>query len=226
MVNKGVEKAATPVNTRGDAEGGENPSVTIGSALGPPSPAVGTRSQARAASESPRRLVGSPKKLAASRKTGATSAGSLARVPARASQVAAIAPQVAVSAGRRGAVPLRPHADSPIDVDEGEPQHSGTNRRLDDAAMEVEVTHSRVPSPPRTRDPWYGVLQDRRDRRSRAEAVATPAARAASEEPKYSPPPEFREPAGTLGAPSQLHPRLELSLTHAWSCLPRDVGTI
>ena len=218
MVNKDVEKAASPVDTQGDAEGGKNPSVTIGSALVPPSPTVVTRSQTRAASESPRRLVGSPKKLAASRKTGGASAGSSARVPARVAQVAAIAPQVAV--------PLRPRADSPIDVDEGEPQRSGANRRLDDAAMEVEVTPSRVPSPPRTRDPWSGVLQDRRNRRSRAEAVATPAARAPSEEPEYSPPPESREPVGTLGAPSQMHPRLELSLAHAWARLPRDVGTI
>ena len=58
MVNEGVEKAASPVDTQGDADGGENPNVTIGSAIVPPSPAVVTRSQARAASESPSRLVG------------------------------------------------------------------------------------------------------------------------------------------------------------------------
>ena len=75
-----------------------------------------------------------------------------------------------------GVVPLRRRADSPIDVDEGEPQRSGTNRLLDDAAMEVEVTPSRVPL--------------------------------------------------TFGAPSHMYPRLELSLTHAWARLPRDVGAI
>ena len=97
MVNKGVEKFASPVDTQGDAEGGENPGVTIGSAFVPPSPAVVTRYQARAASESQSKLVGSPKNLSASRKKGETSAGSPARVPVRASQVAAIASQVAVS---------------------------------------------------------------------------------------------------------------------------------
>ena len=158
MVNKGAEKAASPVDTQGDAEGGENLSVTIGSAPVPPSSAVVTRSQARAASESQSRVVCSPKKLAASRKTSATSAGSSARVPARAFQVAAMGPQVAVSAGPRGVVPLRSRADFPIEVDDGEPQRSGTNRRLEDAAMEVEVTPSRVPSPPSTRDPRSGVL--------------------------------------------------------------------
>ena len=147
--------------------------------------------------------MGSPKKLATSRKTAATSAGSSARVPARASYVAASASQVAMSAGPRGLVPSRPCADSPIDVDEREPPRSGTNRRLEDAAMEVYVTPNRVPSPPRTLKPWSGVLQDRRNRRSRAEAVATPAARAPSEEPEYSPPPESRDRWGPSGLPAR-----------------------
>ena len=56
--------------------------------------------------------------------------------------------------------------------------------------------------------------------------MTSPTARVPSEEPEYSPPPESREPAGTLGAPSQMHPRIELSLTHAWAHLSRDVGTI
>ena len=102
--------------------------------------------------------MGSPKKLAASRKTAATSSGSSPRVAARASQVAASASQVAVSAGHRGMVPSRPHADSPINVDEGEPPRYGMNRRLNDAAMEVKVTPIRVPSPPKTSDSWSGVL--------------------------------------------------------------------
>ena len=126
----------------------------------------------------------------------------------------------------RGVVPSRPRADSAINLDEGETPGSGTNRRLDDAAMEMEVTSSRVTSPPRTLDPWSGVLYDRRNRWSRAEAVASHAARVPSQGPEYSPPPESREQAGTLGAPSQINPRLELSLTHAWARLPRDVGTI
>ena len=79
-------------------------------------------------------------------------------------------------------VPSRQRADSPIYVDETEQPRSGKNRRPDDAAMEVEVTPSRVPSSPRTRDPWSGVLQDRRNRRSRAKAVTSPAARVLSEE--------------------------------------------
>ena len=226
MVNKTNRAAAPPVDTQGDAAASTDmvTNVATGSEPVPPSPAVVTPSQACGASESPSKLVGSPKKLAASRRTDP--GGSSARVPPRVSQVAASASPATVSAGHRGVAPSRPRTNSPIDVNEGEPLRSGTNCRLDDVAMEVEVTPSRVPSPPRTRHPWSGVLQDRRNRRSRAEAVATPAARAPSEEPEYSPPPESREPGWTLGAPSQMHLRLELSLAHAWARLPRDVGTI
>ena len=71
-----------------------------------------------------------------------------------------------------------------------------------------------------------GSWKKRRNRRSRAEAVATSAAGVPIEEPEYSPPPESREPAGTLGALSQMHPRLKLSLSHAWACLPREVVSI
>ena len=119
MVDKTNKTAASPVDTQGDAAASTNMGTNLatGSESVPPSPDVVTRSHARAASESPSKLVGSPKKLAASRKTGAASAGRSACVPARASQVAAMAPQAAVSAGARGVVPLRPHADSSVDVD-------------------------------------------------------------------------------------------------------------
>ena len=176
MVSKGIEKAASSVDTQGDASADvdENLSAAIWSAPVLPSPAVLIRSQAPVASDSSSKLVGSLTKLDASHKTA--SAGTPACVPDRASQVA-------VSASRSGAVPSRPRADSPIYMDEGEPPRSGTNRRLEDAAMKVEVTPSRVPSPPMTRDPWSGVLQDQRSRWWRGEAVATPAARVPSEEP-------------------------------------------
>ena len=72
MVNKSAKKVASPVGKQDDASAsaaqGSAAHVPEGTGAVAPSPAVVTRSQARAASESPAKLVGAPKKLAASRK--------------------------------------------------------------------------------------------------------------------------------------------------------------
>ena len=207
MTSKSTKKAASPINKQGDAAASASQDVITPVPEGPgtvaPSPAMVTRSQARAASESPHKLVGSPKKLAASRKD--------ARADASPSAPTRAAHQVA-STSYRDVVVNRPRADSPIDLDEGEPPRSTANRRLDDVAVEVEGTPSYEPPHTEGQDAWAAVLQDRSTRRPQAEAVETPAVRvpAVSE---YVPAPVFREPAGTLGTPNQAHARLDLDLT-------------
>ena len=216
MVNKSANKAASPVDKQGDAAAiavhVACAPVLEGTGTAAPSPAVVTRSQARAASESPHKFVGSPKKLATSCKPALV--GPSASGPTRDSQEL-------LSPSYRDVVMDRARADSPIDVDEGEPPRSAANRRLEEVAVTVEGTPSYEPPPVETRDAWSVVLQERLARRAQAEAVETPAARAPPEA-QYVPAPVFREPAGTLGAPNQAHARLELDLGRSWARFPRD----
>ena len=184
-----------------------------------PSPAVVTRSQARAASESPHTLVGSPKKIAAARKVAGVAASSSG--PTR------VALQVA-NPSYRDVFLERARGNSPINLDKDEPPQPAANHRLDDVAVKVEGTPSYEPPPPEAQDAWAAVLQERSARRAQAEAVETPAVRvpAASE---YVPARLFREPAGTVGVPNQEHARLDPDLTRSWArslgktCLQADV---
>ena len=126
MVNKSAKKVASPVDKQDDATAsatqGSAVHVFEGTGAVAPSPAVVTRSQARAASESPSKLVGSPKKLAASRKSVVVGASTSAPTPAA---------QELVSPSYRDVFMDRARADSPIDVDDEEPPRSGANRRSD-----------------------------------------------------------------------------------------------
>ena len=220
MTSKPSKKAASSIDKQGDAAASATQDavtpVPEGTGTVAPIPAVVTRSQTRAASESPHKLVRSPKKLAASRKD--------ARAGASPSALTRAAHQVA-SSSYRDVVMNRPRADSLINLEEGEPPRSTANRRLDDVAVEVEGTPSYEPPPTEAQDSWAAVLQDLSTRRAQTEAVETPAVRlpAVSD---YVPAPVFREPAGTLGTPNQAHARLELDLTRQWARFPRDMGTI
>ena len=220
MTSKPTKKASSSIDKQGDAAA-RAPQDAIapvpeGTGTVAPSPAVVTRSQARAASESPHKLVGSPKKLAASRKDARVGASPSA--PTRATH------QVA-STSYRDVVVNHPRADSPINLDAGEPPRSTANRRLDDVAVEVEGTPSYEPPPTEAQDAWAAVLQDRSTRRAQTEAVETPAVKIPTVS-EYVPAPVFREPAGTLGTPNQAHARLDLDLTRQWARFPRDMGTI
>ena len=119
MAIKTTKKTASRIDKQGDAAANATEDtitpVPKGTGTVAPSPAVVSRSQARAASESPQKLVGSPKKLAASRKVAG--AGASPSAPTRA------APQVA-STSYRDVVVNRARADSPINLDEEEPPPS------------------------------------------------------------------------------------------------------
>ena len=205
MVNKSAKNFASPVGKQDDANAsaaqGSATHVPEGTGAVAPSPAVVTRSQARAVSESPAKLLGSPKKLASSRKSFGV--GASASAPT-------LAAQEPMSSSYRDVFMDRARADSPIDVDEGEPPRSSANRRLEEVAVTVEGTPSYAPLPVETRDAWSVVLQEGLARRAQAEAVETPAARAPPKA-EYVPAPVFREPAGTLGAPNQAHARFNLA---------------
>ena len=86
MVNMSAKKVASPVGKQDDATAsatqGSVTHVSEGTGAMAPSPVVVTRSQARAASESPSKLVDSPKKLAASRKSVVVSASASAPISA------------------------------------------------------------------------------------------------------------------------------------------------
>ena len=220
MVNKSAKKVASPVGKQDDATASatQDSAAHVPEGTDPvaPSPAVVTRSQARAASESPAKLVGLPKKLAASRKSVGVGASASAPTPAA---------QELVSPSYRDVVLDRARADSPINVEEGEPPRSSTNRRLEDVGVTVEGTPIYGPPPSLTRDAWSMFLQERLTRRAQTEAVVTPAARVPAEA-EYVPAPALREPAGTLGPPNQDHAGLELDLSRPWARFPRDMRTV
>ena len=219
MVNKSAKKVALTVDKQDDANAsttqGSSAHVPEGIVTEAPSPAVVTRSQARAASESPSKLVGSPKKLAAPRKSVVVCASASAPTPAA---------QELVSSSYRDTVMDRARADSSINAYEREPPRSGANLRSEGIAVTVEGRPSYEPPPSETRDAWFVVLQERLTR-AQAQAVVTPAAKVPSEA-EYVPAPVFRVTAGTLGDPKQDHARLKLDLSRPWARFPRDMRTV
>ena len=153
MTSKSTKKAAASIDEQGEAAASATKDaitpVPEDTGTVAPSPAVVTRSQTRAASKSPRKFMCSPKKLAASHKPALVSAS--ASAPIR-------GVQETVSPSYQDVVMDGAGADSPINVDEGEPPRSGANRRLEDTLVEVKGTPSYKPPPPAAQDAWFVVF--------------------------------------------------------------------